>query len=176
MIIELNDLTPDLTPGELLFIKSIILEDEKFYNKLCEVYSKHYNDVLKNLEIKQFIKITGEEFSDIILRSAGLAYAKEDKFDNEVIEILSYLNQKLDKKRGFSLTSKSNCRFVRARLKDGYSKEDLKSVIDVMVSKWKGSNLEMYLRPETIFGETKFQSYLQMTEDYIEDDWTRTSV
>ena len=37
--------------------------------------------------------------------------------------------------------------------------EDFKAVIDYKVSEWKGTKMEDYLRPETLFG-TKFESYL----------------
>ena len=46
-----------------------------------------------------------------------------------------------------------------ARIKEGFTLEDFKRVIDWKVSKWIGTDMEQYLRPETLFG-TKFESYL----------------
>ena len=37
--------------------------------------------------------------------------------------------------------------------------EDFKRVIDLKCDDWSGSQMEMYLRPETLFG-SKFDSYL----------------
>lgn len=37
--------------------------------------------------------------------------------------------------------------------------EDFKKVIDWKVSEWTGTDMEKYLRPETLFG-TKFEGYL----------------
>jgi hypothetical protein len=50
---------------------------------------------------------------------------------------------------------------VRARVRDGFTLEDFKAVIDAKVSQW-GDDEKMaeYLRPETLFG-TKFEGYLQ---------------
>lgn len=49
---------------------------------------------------------------------------------------------------------------IKARLKEGFSLDDFRSVIDKKFAEW-GNNPEMsnYLRPETLFG-TKFESYL----------------
>ena len=48
---------------------------------------------------------------------------------------------------------------INARLKEGFTVEDFKTVIDKKVDEWKGTELEQYLRPDTLFG-TKFESYL----------------
>ena len=46
-----------------------------------------------------------------------------------------------------------------ARLNEGYSLDDFKQVIEKKVNEWKGTEMEKYLRPETLFG-TKFENYL----------------
>lgn len=70
-------------------------------------------------------------------------------------EIIDYLNEKAKTRY---TACKSNTKFIAARLKE-YSLEDLKSVIDCKCKEWKGTNMEMYLRPETLFNATKFESY-----------------
>lgn len=70
-------------------------------------------------------------------------------------EIIDYLNEKAKTRY---TTCKSNTKFIAARLKE-YSLEDLKSVIDCKCKEWKGTNMEMYLRPETLFNATKFENY-----------------
>jgi uncharacterized phage protein (TIGR02220 family) len=54
-----------------------------------------------------------------------------------------------------------NIKYINARLKDGYTLDDFKTVITHKQKEW-GSEPKWakYLRPETIFG-TKFDSYLQ---------------
>ena len=55
---------------------------------------------------------------------------------------------------------------------EGYTEEDLKAVIDTMCSKWLHDNkMNMYLRPETLFNATKFQTYFNMISKET-TDWT----
>ena len=47
----------------------------------------------------------------------------------------------------------------------GYTEEDLKKVIDTMCSRWlNDSKMNIYLRPETLFNPTKFQTYVNLSE------------
>jgi uncharacterized phage protein (TIGR02220 family) len=49
---------------------------------------------------------------------------------------------------------------VSARLNEGFTVQDFKTVIDNKVSSWFGNkDMEKFLRPETLFG-TKFEGYL----------------
>jgi uncharacterized phage protein (TIGR02220 family) len=48
---------------------------------------------------------------------------------------------------------------IRARLNEGFSVDDFKTVIEKKAAEWMGSDMEQYLRPETLFG-TKFEGYL----------------
>jgi hypothetical protein len=48
---------------------------------------------------------------------------------------------------------------TRVAEKKGFSLSDFQTVIDKKVSEWKGTDMEQYLRPSTLFG-TKFESYL----------------
>ena len=52
-----------------------------------------------------------------------------------------------------------NSQGLTARLNE-YSEEDIKLVIDYKNKQWKGTSQEKYLRPETIFKPSKFESYL----------------
>lgn len=48
---------------------------------------------------------------------------------------------------------------LSARLKD-YSVSDIKSVIDYKSKEWMGTDMQKYLRPQTLFNKTKFEGYL----------------
>jgi len=48
---------------------------------------------------------------------------------------------------------------IKARLKD-YTVNCLKLVIDYKTKEWKGTDMEKYLRPQTLFGKSKFEGYL----------------
>ena len=82
---------------------------------------------------------------------------KEFDFTSDEIEVLEYLNDKAGKK--FTATTR-NIGFIRARIKKGYTKEQLIYVVDLKVSQWNGTQQEKYLRPETLFNERKFESYI----------------
>lgn len=75
----------------------------------------------------------------------------------KVQEVISYLNLVTGKK--FSATGADNTKYVMKLLKENYSFEDFKHVIDVKTAKWKGTNMDDYLRPQTLFG-SKFNAYL----------------
>lgn len=71
--------------------------------------------------------------------------------------VIDYLNQQTGK--NYKSTTKKNQTVIRARTDEGFSIDDFKRVIDNKVAEWKGTNMEKYLRPETLFG-TKFEGYL----------------
>ena len=73
-------------------------------------------------------------------------------------EVVDYLNEKTGKH--FKATSSANVKFISARAKEGYTAEDFKKVIDTKTAEWKGTDMEQYLRPETLFSASKFESYL----------------
>lgn len=75
-------------------------------------------------------------------------------------DIIEYLNKQTGKQ--YKSTTKKNQTVIRARTDEGFTLDDFKRVIDNKVSEWKGTDMEKYLRPETLFG-TKFEGYLNQT-------------
>jgi len=69
--------------------------------------------------------------------------------------------QTLDEKAGtkYKSNSKNTTKHIKARLNDGYTLEDFKSVIDKKCSEWLNTDMEKYLCPDTLFG-SKFEKYL----------------
>ena len=81
-----------------------------------------------------------------------------EKHDTKTItEIVEYLNEKAHTK--YRSNSKTTMRHINARLKEGYTLSDFKQVIDNRCATWLGTDMEQYLRPETLFG-SKFENYL----------------
>ena len=81
-----------------------------------------------------------------------------EKCDMKVItEIVDYLNEKAH--TNYRSNSKTTIRHINARLKEGYTLSDFKQVIDNRCATWLGTDMEQYLRPETLFG-SKFENYL----------------
>ena len=84
-------------------------------------------------------------------------------------EVISYLNQKAGTK--FKPKAKATMKFVTARIKDGYTIEDMKRVIDAKCEEWLGGEFQKYLRPETLFNATKFESYYSGLTDESGGGW-----
>lgn len=73
------------------------------------------------------------------------------------ITVINYLNSKINSK--YKYTTKKNQTLIHARTQEGFNIDDFKTVIDKKAAEWMGTDMEKYLRPETLFG-TKFESYL----------------
>ena len=71
--------------------------------------------------------------------------------------IINYLNEKTGKH--YKHTTNKTQTVIKARWNEGFTEDDFKKVIDNKVAEWKGTDMEKYLRPETLFG-TKFEGYL----------------
>lgn len=80
-----------------------------------------------------------------------------DKYINIYSSIISYLNEKAHTK--YRPSSSKTKTLIKARLNEGFTIDDFKKVIDNKTSEWLNTEMEKYLRPETLFG-TKFESYL----------------
>ena len=72
-------------------------------------------------------------------------------------DTIEYLNSKAGTK--YKSTSKNTTRHIQARINEGYTLEDFKTVIDKKCSEWLNTDMEKYLCPETLFG-SKFEKYL----------------
>ena len=72
-------------------------------------------------------------------------------------DTIEYLNSKAGTK--YKSTSKNTIRHIQARINEGYTLEDFKTVIDKKCSEWLNTDMEKYLCPETLFG-SKFEKYL----------------
>lgn len=166
LIIKKEHINSDLTPGERDILILIHTQNKLLFKHYSATYEEYVPIALENLEKKLFIKINGDEFEDLILREKADKLFKIKPVDKNIDDILIYLNDKLDKPRGFSLKSKGNRRFISARLAEGYSEEDLKAVIDVKYLDYENGKFElMYLRPETLFNDTKFQTYINQVDE-----------
>lgn len=71
--------------------------------------------------------------------------------------VIDYMNSVSGKKYRHI---KSNRDRVLARLGEGYSVEDCKTVVKKMWDAWKNTEMEQYFRLETLFRPTKFEGYL----------------
>ena len=75
-------------------------------------------------------------------------------------EIIDYLNEKAGKRYKVNEKTKAH---INARVNDGYTLADFRAVIEKKVAEWRGTEMDKFLRPETLFG-TKFEGYLNQNE------------
>ena len=79
----------------------------------------------------------------------------------EATEVLGFLNQKASRSYRFTPT---NLGFIEARLREGATVQQCKSVIARQVRAWiSDPKMTPYLRPETLFNRTKFESYVGLS-------------
>ena len=91
-----------------------------------------------------------------------LCHVTHDDVDKSHIEIIEYLNFRTGSK--FKATTKPYIQAIRSRLKEGYTVDDFKTVIDKKCREWKGTKLEKYLTPKTLFAPSHFDTYLNSNE------------
>lgn len=117
------------------------------------------NSTVSELENLQYGtgKITVSELEK--LQTNKTENNKTEKSNNIdiVSEVILYLNQVAGTR--FTAGSQATQKHINARLKEGYTLEDFKQVIDTKTSEWQGTEFAKFLRPVTLFG-TKFENYI----------------
>ena len=116
--------------------------------------SKRANGVAQNEQTntRDYSEITTEITTDNNSR------AEPDGVADKTKTIVDYLNKKTDSH--YKATTPKTKQLVQARLKEGFSVDDFKTVIDKKTATWLNDNkMNKYLRPLTLFG-TKFEDYL----------------
>lgn len=84
-------------------------------------------------------------------------------FTDDIKQVIDYLNTKLG--THYTIRGKSNVKLIRARLQEGHTVEEFKTVIDKKYAEWGNDpKMSKYLRPETLFCGGHFESYLNEVE------------
>ena len=148
----------DLNMVEVLDDNTIYMAEVKKLTGCETEYAKKKREYRqKLLEAKQNEDIS-ETKKDNVRQEIEKEKELELKKDNKIYkDIVDYLNQNAG--THYRANNKTTQKHINARLTEGYTFDNFKTVIDKMCQKWKGTDMEQYLRPETLFG-TKFESYL----------------
>lgn len=93
--------------------------------------------------------------------SIDILSGKPDQLSTDIYTIIDYLNEVSGKH--FKAGTPKTKTLIKARLNEGFTVDDFKTVIQKKYKQWKGGEMERYIRPETLFG-TKFESYLNESE------------
>lgn len=96
--------------------------------------------------------------SNCPLKEVEIPDEKVNSHLSEIKEIVEYLN--LATGASYRASTPKTQRLICARMREGFTVEDFKLVIDHKLKAWgKDPKMQTYLRPETLFG-TKFECYL----------------
>lgn len=96
----------------------------------------------------------------------GTGYVLDESVAIPYTRIIGYLNTATG--RNFNSTAgrgKANRELIHARWLEGWREEDFQRVVDNMVRAWKGTDMESYLRPKTLWGATKMDDYWNRTPE-----------
>lgn len=76
-----------------------------------------------------------------------------------VVLVIEYLNRVTGSR--YKPETKNTQKLIRARIKDGYTVDDLKKIIDAKSAEWiNDEKMRGYLAPDTLFNESKAEKYL----------------
>lgn len=137
-----------------------ILRREEYINKIC------FPRYRVNLPLlKKFNGGSKENPSEAVkkFKRGSKKTLTNNKGDNTSINnkdiniIVDYLNSKAG--TNYKASTQTTQKHINARIAEGFTVADFKTVIDKKTKEWKGGEMEKYLRPETLFG-TKFEGYL----------------
>lgn len=133
-----------LGKANIIYIKKFeIHTSESMKSELQEVQNSYSNDT---------------DGSDTKISDTKNILSGKPDYVKEREEIIKYLNKQSGK--AYRPNSDKTKRLISARLNEGFTVEDFKTVIDNKVSSWLGNkDMEKYLRPETLFSP-KFEGYL----------------
>lgn len=142
--------------------------------KLNAERNKRYRERKKQLQLsspqkKSDVSVTSRDGADIdkeldkdIDKENNILSGKPDDAASEKDEIpykliIDLLNKVAGTK--YRHTTPKTKTLIKARWNEGFRFDDFKHVILVKCEEWRGTDLDKYLRPETLFG-TKFENYL----------------
>ena len=122
---------------------------------------------LNTKELNKKNNIKNKQKSDLAKTSTGNGLelirekitSKKGAADNQAVEtVISHLNELAGTR--YRPTKADTIKVITARLKEGYSVDDLRLVVSYKCDEWMGTDMQKYLRPETLFRPSKFEGYL----------------
>lgn len=146
------------------------------YKKGSKQIDTRYITIIYNPSKEKFTTPSKEKFTDNnniskdIYKNNNITYSNNSIVSfsgsaNVVIEaaditkeVIDHLNQVA--KTNYKSSTPLNRKYIKARVKEGFTLEDFKTVIENKTRQWSSnSDMVAYLRPQTLFG-TNMESYL----------------
>lgn len=125
-------------------------------DRIQDVYNSDTQVRLGKVSLEQEKEINNNMSS--VDDGASFQKPKKIAYSEAIKEIVDYLNHVCN--TNYKHSTKTTCEAIKARLKEGFTVDDFKTVIDKKFSEWGNDpKMVVYLRPQTLFG-TKFEGYL----------------
>jgi uncharacterized phage protein (TIGR02220 family) len=139
----------------------------KMYKHINDLCVKHGLDIDTLFIGYQYPIDRAKDKDKVKVKDEGVV--RGNKADYDLSWPISYLNSLLGTR--YSTTIRSNLDVVKARYSEGRTQDDFKTVIDKKVAQWRSDEkMSKYLRPETLFNRTKFESYLNEPTTKVDDN------
>lgn len=157
--------TVDNTLASLL-AKKLIVKHEKYVNmiRVCDYTAIPPEDVTRENDTQAPSHTTAEHPDTESHTAEAQPLLNEPQTPTQPKEpdpsedIVNHLNQRAG--THYKATTASTRKLIKARLKEGFTVDEFKLVIDKKCADWLNNrDMVQYLRPETLFGN-KFESYL----------------
>ena len=99
---------------------------------------------------------------------------QNDSGSGSIAAIIDYLNERVG--THYTYRNKSINGLINARLSEGFTIDDFKTVVDNKVAEWTGTEWAKFLRPKTLFSPSHFEEYLNQSPQptsYLDSiDWS----
>lgn len=108
------------------------------------------------------------ELKQTVARREEKSREEKSRVENTSADaVIDYLNEKASKSYQHT---EANRKPIRARLSDGFTVDQCRRVVDVKTAEWRGTDMDKYLRPPTLFAPSKFEGYLNQREPDDDDE------
>lgn len=138
------------------------VECDKYDNRLLQneqsrslQNDQSYNNTNNTIVSDTYINTKEKTYTNILSGAKNLP----DRLNSEIAKIINYLNDVLGSH--YTTKSKSTNSMIKGRLEEGHTVDDFIKVIDNKHKEWgEDPKMVKYLRPETLFRASHFESYL----------------
>lgn len=130
-------------------------EQKRIGDPMGDPLSTPIGDLMQTEKKRKEKKVIKEKEKE----KTSLSGSEKKKPDRAIshVEIIDFLNETCGTK--YKHTTLNTQKFIKARIKEGFTLGDFKTVISKQHQRWNNTDMVKYLRPETLFG-TKFEGYL----------------
>ena len=136
--------------GKIKEVEYIIYESPYLKNQDMD------NQDIENQDIDNCIQLNTKELNNNLIEEINNKEIIKEKNKKMIEATINYLNKKTGK--AYKPTTPNTIKHLTARINEGYTDWDFMDVIDTKCNEWLGTDMEKYLRPETLFG-SKFENY-----------------